>query len=749
MPAQKRISILISLILLGVVALDNAQPAVSRAAAVPSAWVKVGGPIGGLGYDVRYGAQPNGTLDTSVMYVTDNYSGVNKSINGGRNWFTTNDGITKKSGTSKDAVPVFSLTVDPNNGNILWIGLKDAIGVYKSMDAGASWTETTPSWAESNFAFRGFTIQPGNSDIVYAAGEIPTGVTGKEFDRVRGRVFRTADGGANWMTVWEGENLARYIIIHPNDPNVLYISTGIFDREANNSNCLALPPAQPGGEGVIKAVSPDGGVTWNTTPINNGLTDLYVGSLVMQPTNPNILLAGAGANSCSYSAGYLSTGGVFLSENGGQTWTKTLGNDVITSVEFSPSQPRIAYAGSKFHFYASEDGGRTWNIVAGVGWNLWGPPGVIAGFPIDILVDPHNPAMLFVNNYGGGNIKSTDGGHTWSLASQGYTGALMFDLAVHPGNPGLVYATTRSGIFRSSNGGGTWQGLSFPPALMVETYSVALKPGNPQVVLAAYETLGSVYRSTNGGNSWTNVYTLPGVIPGDPTTAMGFKQMVFSPSSTDLVYAGTCMGVNLLKSTSTCKGIYKSPDGGLTWVQANDANTANQCIHDLAIHPEFPGLIYAASNSGGLFRTFDGGTVWSKLSLPATDVRSVAIRPDQPLIVYAGTQGNGIYISTNGGDTWTQSGAGMMANEKIWSIVFDPAQPGDVWAGSNISGVYHWDQIESRWMLTNTGLEMRAITRLEFSADGSVLYANTWGGGMYRMGDVPELPNLYLPVILK
>ena len=749
MSPRRRILILISQVLLVMLALGSVQPAISRAALLPATWVKTGGPIGGLGYDVRYGAQPDGTLDTNVMYVTDNYSGVNKSINGGGSWFTTNAGITKKSGTSSDAVPVFSLTVDPNNGNILWTGLKDAIGVYKSFDAGATWIETTPSWAESNFAFRGFSIQPGDSDIVYAAGEIPTGVTGKEFDRVRGRVFRTADGGASWTTVWEGENLARYIIIHPDNPNVLYISTGIFDREANNSDCKAMPPVLPGGVGVIKAVSPDGGVTWNTTPINNGLTDLYVGSLVMHPTNPNILLAGAGNNSCSYFADYSSTGGVFLSEDGGQTWTKTLGNDVITSVEFSPSQPRLAYAGSKFHFYASEDGGHTWNVVAGVGWNLWGPPGVIAGFPIDILVDPHVPTTLFVNNYGGGNLKSNDGGATWSLASQGYTGALMFDLAVHPDKPGLVYATTRSGIFRSANGGGTWQGLSYPPALNVETYSVALKPDNPQVVLAAGELLGSVFRSTNAGNSWTNVFTIPGVVPGNPNTAMGFKQMVFAPSSTDLIYAGTCMGINLLKPSSTCKGIFRSLDGGLNWESANDANTTGQCIHDIAIHPQYPGLIYAASNSGGLFRTFNGGASWSKLTLPVADVRAVVIRPDQPNVVYAGTQGSGVYVSINDGNTWTPSVTGMMDNENIWDILFNPAQPGDVWAGSNSSGVYHWDQIESLWMKTNSGLGMRAITQMAFSADGSVLYANTWGGGVYRLGDVPQLLSLHLPLVLK
>lgn len=747
--AKKRI-ILFSLVLLVSLLVSLAEP-VTGSPTASTTWIKTGGPIGGLGYDVRYGADINGVLDTNVMYVTDNYSGVNKSIDGGNTWFTSNNGITKRSGTSNDAVPVFSLTVDPNNGNNLWIGLKDAIGVYKSTDAGASWVEATPAGAEMNFAFRGFTIQKGNSNIVYAAGEIPSGIPGKEFDKVHGRVYRTADGGASWTTVWEGDNLARYVIINPNDPKLLYISTGIFDREAYNSNCLGMPPTLRGGVGIIKATSPNGGATWNSIPINNGLTDLYVGSLVMHPTNPNILLAGAGNNSCSSLGGGEWTGGVFLTEDGGNTWTKTLSNDEIISVEFSPSNPNIAYAGSKFRFYRSEDGGHTWKIVAGEGF-FWGPPGVIAGFPIDILVDPTHPYTLFANNYGGGNVKSTDGGVTWSLASKGYTGALMFDLVVNPTHPGVVYSTARSGIFRSYNGGGTWRGLNVIPMYFVETYSVAIKPDNPQIVLAAAELEGKVLRSTDGGRTWAHVFTLPGSVPGDPSIAFGFKRMVFAPSSTDLIYAGTCKGINLLQEASTCKGIYRSLDGGLNWEEANDHDydtIANQCIHDIAIHPVYPGLIYAATNSGGLFRTWDGGADWIRLSLPTNDVRSVAIRPDDPDLVYAGTQGDGVYISNNNGVTWTQMATGMNANENIWSIVFDPTWPKVAWAGSINSGAYRWDPVERIWSLVNDGLETRAITHLEFSADGSVLYANTWGGGVYRMGVVPPLYNNYLPTIQK
>ena len=113
------------------------------------------------------------------------------------------------------------------------------------------------------------------------------------------------------------------------------------------------------------------------------------------------------------------------------SWTQTLTNEIITSVEWCPNDPNIAYAGGREHFYRSDDGGLTWTMVSGQNY-YWGPPGTVAGFPIDILVDPDDSFTLFVNNYGGGTVKSTDGGVTWTIASQGYTGAMLYDVSTHP-----------------------------------------------------------------------------------------------------------------------------------------------------------------------------------------------------------------------------------------------------------------------------------------------------------------------------
>jgi hypothetical protein len=107
---------------------------------------------------------------------------------------------------------------------------------------------------------------------------------GIEFEKTKGKIYKTEDGGENWRCVWEGDNLARFVLFDPTNPNVLYASTGIFDREAYNDV----------GVGVLK--STDGGETW--FPINNGIPDSegnrFVGFLEMHPTNPQVLFAASG-----------------------------------------------------------------------------------------------------------------------------------------------------------------------------------------------------------------------------------------------------------------------------------------------------------------------------------------------------------------------------------------------------------------------------------------------------------------------
>ncbi len=708
-------------------------------------WVKTGGPVGGLGYDVRYGSS------TQVMYVTDNYSGVSKSQDGGKTWFASNRGITGRFGVSGDAIPVFTLTVDPNNPDIIWAGLKNSKGLYKSTNAGQTWVDVTPPITEAQFVFRGVTVQQGNSNVVYAQGELPMNDPGLVHDKVKGRIYRTEDGGLNWTMIWEGDNLVRYVFIHPENNELLFASLGIFDREANDSNC----PVEHGTGGVLKLTKEGSG--WDNYFMNNGLTDMYVGTLSMHPDNPDIMLAGAGNTACSRYEDPVGvwnlTGGVFLTIDGGETWNKTLANDTITSVEFSPNDPDVAYAGGQHKIYRSDNGGVSWVPISGLTF-AWGPVGAPAGFPIDFLIDPSNPGTIFSNNYGGGNTKSTDGGATWTLASDGYTGALMLDVAVNPNNPNIVYGTARSGVFRSKNGGKTWQGLATPPAYLSTAYGIAVKPDDPNVIIVSHELLGSVFRSVDGGLNWTQVFTIPNVVPGVDADQHGFKSIEFAAEpNSHIVYAGACRGSVALddifnNDKKLSEGVFKSTNGGVTWVDASDSKVTDKCMTSIAIHPTDPNIVYASAPYAGVYKTIDGGKNWLLLSGLPVDMRSVAIDPINSNIVYAGALQGGVYRSTNGGSTWVAFKDGMEPNDPILDIVIDPTNHERIWAASRATGIYLWLAEEGLWTHINNGLLTRSIQSIDISSDGQVLYAATSGEGVFRLGEVTS-GNIYLPLITK
>ncbi len=639
---------------------------------------------------------------------------------------------------------MFCLTIDPQNYDTIWVGTQGQRGFFKSTDGGETWQKKDRGVIERGLTTRGFGVDPHNSNIVYAAGEISSWEwageqrTGREFDLTKGVVYKTTDGGQNWKRIWLGNNLARYVWIDPRDTNTLYVSTGIFDREAANSD---VPKGIQGGVGVLK--STDGGGTWQQ--INNGISNLYVGSLFMHPLNPDILLAGAGNAWGSPGAG------VYLTTDGGRNWKQTLSVDLmIEAVEFSTSNPQVAYAGGFLGVYRSEDGGLTWKSVAGQDQG-WGSPGVMAGHPFDFQVDPRDPNRVFSNQYSGGNFLSLDGGRTWEPASKGYTGAAIRDMVVDPAQPGRVVVAARSGIFATYDGGEDWMGLSFPPFYFPDWHVIAIDPSNPQHLISGMTCWRNLVNSNDGGLSWHQTQQFP------EGTQKGFAAVVFAPSDPATVYAGAAGFISCGHFTSDVPssgfnatirmpgaGVFISHDGGQHWQQSPDPQMKELAVNELAIDPRDAHIVYASSFHHGLYRSTDGGQSWSQVGggLPADkSITIVRIDPHDSSTIYAGRNQAGLYRSTDGGQTWRQLAAGLPAEGVITDVAFDPQESQVLYAAEVFSGVYRSVNGGKSWNTLNEGLLARSINALAISNDGLHLYAASEGSGVYRLdlnGQPPE-----------
>jgi photosystem II stability/assembly factor-like uncharacterized protein len=702
-------------------------------------WVYTGGPLGGLGYDVRM--RPD---NPDVMFVTDAWAGVFKSVDGGETWFPSNAGITTRVGPSGDGIPVFSLTIDPNNPDRVWIGTQFSNSVFRSDDGGGTWVSMNNGIKERAPTIRGFTVEPGNSDVVYLAGEVSSWEWNREplpglgLDMTKGVVYKTTDGGQNWRRIWYGDNLARYIWVHPEDRDLVYVSTGIFDREAANSD---PETKDPGGVGILR--SHDGGETWEVLDAKNGFEpdELYFGSLAMHPENPAVLLAASGNDPYSWHVGRR-LGGVYLTEDGGETWMQVLDDHDFSAVEFCEGDPAVAYASAVSGFFHSVDGGHTWRELGG---DMWGPPGVVAGFPIDMQCDPRNADRIFVNNYSGGNFVSEDGGETWRVASTGYTGALMSQIVVAQDDAAHVYASARSGVFVSRDGGGSWEGLSYGVARAMEAVAVAVAPDDSSHILASVGDAGPNPKlSRDGGRTWQDVGSeLWGLEQSHPLAGMT-THIVFMPSDLQVILAV----VSDPECTGDCEregegGIIVSRDGGEMW-ERSQLSTG----HVIALAVARTGRVYAAAHERSVYRSDDGGQTWGLINenplagferprqdpdLPGSTLCVLAVDPTDPDRVYAGFFAGGVVISRDGGELWEPSSAGMDPETSVRAIEVDPTNPDVVYAGTLDGGVYVSADGGQTWRARNDGLITRAVKDLALSSDGQHLYAATEGGGVFRL----------------
>jgi len=212
---------------------------------------------------------------------------------------------------------------------------------------------------------------------------------------------------------------------------------------------------------------------------------------------------------------------------------------------------------------------------------------------------------------------------------------------------------------------------------------IAVHPGNSRIFYVGYAS-GGVFKTTNSGNTMEPVF--------DHQGALGVGDLALAPSNPDIIWVGTGEN-NSSRSSYAGAGMYKSEDGGKSWIFAGLRNS--QHIGRVVIHPEDPntvwvasiGALYSKNDDRGIFKTTDGGKTWEKTLFvnDSTGVIDLLMHPDNPDILWAsswersrkawdfkeGGEGSAVYKSTDGGKNWSRIANGLPRGKHVGRIGLD------------------------------------------------------------------------------
>jgi len=423
-----------------------------------------------------------------------------------------------------------------------------------------------------------------------------------------------------WRTAVGGRTKA--IAFNPNNPNILYVATAVG--------------------GIWK--STDGGNSY--TPITADQPTHVFQTLTLDPTNPDIIYAGSGEIHGYYGIGILK------STDGGRTWA-LLGKDVfkglvVSAIVVHPQNHNIVYAATSSAVsvlgealpprgvFKSTDGGHTWTAQASCDR--------CAGIS-DLVMEENNPQVLYAGAYGGGVLKSTDGGAHWGWLTNGLPdrGFGRVELAIgHGSQSGILYA----GLAARVNVDGQ------------------VKPW------------GLLYKSTDHGQSWQLLRNTPNYC----STQCGYDNIIaVHPTNANIVY----IGGNMISNGYRWGGVvHKSTDGGATWQDMTPGTALNRMVHPdmhaIAFRPGNPNDVWVGCD-GGIFRTTNGGQTWAAHNgnINTLQFEGLGVHPTNPDIAIGGLQDNA--KAKFDGSKWT----GMDSGDAGYSAI-DPFDP-SIWYSTRYS----------------------------------------------------------------
>ncbi|MCH8990947.1 MAG: hypothetical protein IIA44_04240 [Acidobacteria bacterium] len=465
--------------------------------------------------------------------------------------------------------------------------------------------------------------------------------------------------------------------------------------------------------GVWKSI--DGGGTW--MPLTDQECSLAMGSIAIDPVDPDIIYAGTGEQHFSADSYYGC--GVLRSIDGGVTWEQQGASDfdtntggarisrvVVKASTAGSTNTTTVFAATTFGLYRSTNSGGMWTQV-------------LSGTVTDLVIDPSNNQVMYAARRTDGISKSTDGGVTWNPANTGFpvSDVGRVNLAIAPSNPQILLASVQNstmndllGIWKTSDGAANWAGLAATGASCgLQCWydmTIAIHPTNPDVV---YFGGVNLFKSTDGGANFSN-------ISGSIHVDQHF--FAFDPQTPSTVFVGND------------GGIYKSIDGGTTWTTLNTNLALTQFYGGVSLHPSNANFAIGGTQDNGTVE-YAGSADWT--AVLSGDGGFTAIDFLDPTVRYAETQWT-VPSDFSGprrsdGGAYSRKVSGIDVSDRalfIPPLAMDPSSPETLYFGT--FQVYKTTNRGETWSavssdLTNGGRGISAIAVAP--SNSSVLYVGT------------------------
>ncbi len=528
-----------------------------------------------------------------------------------------------------------------------------------------------------------------------------------------GGLWKTTDDGMSWTAIFKKENTASIgaVALAPSNPNDVWVGTG----ESNPRNDTI--------DGAGLYYSPDGGKTWQF----KGLADAgQISRIVVNPANPDIVCVAVLGN--VWKPG--KDRGVFMTTDGGKTWTKTLYvNDTTgaSDIAMDPQNPNVMFAGmwtvqrkpwtlvngsSDGGIWRSVDGGHTWKKLSdGL------PSDPTNRVAIAVAASDPNKVYALMASKNGLLWGSDDMGDHWHMISNNHALDVrpfyFSTLAVAPDNSDKLYFGSFQ-LLMSSDGGKTAHVIDH--GVHVDHHDIWIDPNDPSRIIQGND--GGAFESLNGGKNWRYFNNIP--IEQLYTVSIGNTQP-FEICGGLQDNNAACGPSNSLEYSGIWGADWWNPAGG-DGVYAVPA-------------PSDPSIVYSNSQDGFAFR-IDTKTMTatflkpympgvndmpsSKLKYRFNWAAPIEVSPTDSNTVYEG--GNAVFKSTDGGANWQPISGDLTRNDKahqpvaggpvnhdisgaenfdtILSISIAPTDPNVMWVGTDDGLVWvtrdgggHWSQV--------------------------------------------------------